>query len=623
MVKKTDFNHILNSCFLKLTLAVTLAMTLLFFSACASNSGNDAPKETSHSSGSNEAPVVSEKSDSEGETPVRESDQPVTQVTQSEPSQTTEAIKLPSATKPKSYFAKINEDIVKNVENGSPASISNAMSQLHKSEADLSQNEKVLIFAAAEIMRILWPSQKITWNVYDVTEETSYTGALKSVRNGIYDTSTGNTDFLSTFLPALVFLTPNITANVQAQCEQGILDSLKLNPSSVAANYLAGLYYEKRSDYEKSEPYLSKAYEASKNIEIVLEYAKVLSKNGKSALAEDVMKQAGGAGNSSLAILKQNAYIAFEKGDYAAAEEAVARVLQQTPNDLEFVLFRARIFIEKNDYIHAVSLLDMYARQNDTNIDYLILRARVQLDWSKNTNAATDTIEKAMQLYPDNVDALLIAARISSLTDGPVAGKYADELAAIVLERKPSNNDALVYALEGLVQRENWQEAYDISSSLIKKQPDNEALILKHVTICLKLGKKSEAMDVAQKAYNANSASELNTQGYILASTQVLSRDESIKLIDSMLPSASSKIKSYLYYRKSFLERNEDSSLADLRSSLIANPRNSDALFRLYEIYYAKNDYRKAQYYLKQVVAINPNDSSVRKLNEALTQLIQ
>ena len=126
-------------------------MILLFFSACASNSGNDAPKETSHSSGSYEAPVVSEKSDSEGETPVRESDQPVTQVTQSEPSQTTEAIKLPSATKPKSYFAKINEDIVKNVENGSPASISNAMSQLHKSESDLSQNEKVLIFAAAEI----------------------------------------------------------------------------------------------------------------------------------------------------------------------------------------------------------------------------------------------------------------------------------------------------------------------------------------------------------------------------------------------------------------------------------------------------------------------------------------
>ncbi len=616
MLRKTDFFHI-NTCFLKSTLITLFVCAAFFFNACASSSGTDnAAKESSHSSGEYEPPVVSEKSDDT----VKSDEQTVTKT---EPVQTTEAIKLPSATKPKSYFAKINEDIVKNVEMGSPSSISAAMSQMHKTESELTQNEKVLIYSASEIMRILWPSQKITWNIYDVTEETPYTGALKSVRNGIYDTSTGNVDFLTTFLPALVFLTPNITANVQVQCEQGIIDSLKINPDSVAANYLAGLYYEKKSDYEKSEPYLTKAYAASKTIEIALEYAKVLSKNGKSALAEDVMRQVGGAGNTNLAILKQNAYIAFEKGDYAAAEEAVARVLQQTPNDLEFVLFRARIFIEKNDYIHAVSLLDMYARQNDTNIDYLILRARVQLDWSKNTNAATETIEKAMQLYPDNVDALLIAARISSLTDGPVAGKYADELAAIVLEKKPSNKDALVYALDGLVQRENWQEAYDISSSLIKAHPDNESLILKHVTVCLKLRKTSEALDVAQKAYGSNPASETIAQAYILASTQVLSRDESIKLIDSMLPSASSKIKSYLYYRKSFLERNEDTSLADLRSSLIANPRNSDALFRLYEIYYAKNDYRKAQYYLKQVVAINPNDSSVRKLNEALTQLVQ
>ena len=603
MHKKACFWNKVNFSLIKAVLLVAAAFS---FYACASTSGSDS-QEAEHSTGSYQAPVAIEKPESE------------------EITQTQEATKLPTAVKPKSYFAKINDDIVKNVENGSPASISAAMSSLKKSESELLESEKVLIYVSSEIMRILWSSQKVTWTTYNVTEETPYTGALKSVRNGIYDTSTGNSDFLSTFLPALVYLTPNITANVQKQCEQGILDSLKLNPSSVAANYLAGLYYEKETEYEKAEPYLSKAYEGSHTIEIILEYAKVLSKNGKSALAEQIMKEAdSGSGNTtSLAVLKQNAYIAFEKGDYAAAEEAVARVLQQTPNDLEFVLFRARIFIEKNDYIHAVSLLDMYARQNDTNIDYLILRARVQLDWSKNTNAATETIEKAMQLYPDNVDALLIAARISSMTDGPVAGKYADELAAIVLQKKPSNNDALVYALDGLIQRENWKEAYDISSNLVKKQPDNENLILKHVTVCLKLNKNGEAMEVAQKAYNSTPSSETITQAYILASTEILSREESIKLIDSMLSGATSKIKSYLYYRRSFLERSEDNALADLRSSLIANPRNSDSLFRLYEIYYAKKDYRKAQYYLKQVVAINPNDSSVRKLNEALTQLIQ
>ena len=112
-------------------------------------------------------------------------------------------------------------------------------------------------------------------------------------------------------------------------------------------------------------------------------------------------------------------------------------------------------------------------------------------------------------------------------------------------------------------------------------------------------------------------------QAYVLAYSSVGSRDAVIKYIDSQINTSSQKMKSYLYYRRSFLQLTEEKSLADLRSSLISNPRNSDALFRLYELYYAKQDYRKAQYYLRQVVAINPNDSSFKKLNEALTKLIQ
>ncbi|MCI6323077.1 tetratricopeptide repeat protein, partial [Treponema porcinum] len=66
----------------------------------------------------------------------------------------------------------------------------------------------------------------------------------------------------------------------------------------------------------------------------------------------------------------------------------------------------------------------------------------------------------------------------------------------------------------------------------------------------------------------------------------------------------------------------ENAALSDLRSSLIANPRNSDALFRLYQIYFDKKDYRKAQYYLKQVVALNPNDEEFHRLNDELTLLL-
>ena len=81
-------------------------------------------------------------------------------------------------------------------------------------------------------------------------------------------------------------------------------------------------------------------------------------------------------------------------------------------------------------------------------------------------------------------------------------------------------------------------------------------------------------------------------------------------------------MKSCLYYEKSFLEGSEEAVLVDLRSSLTANPRNKDALFRLYQIYYNKKEWRKAQYYLKQVVALSPSDDSLIKLNSELETLL-
>ena len=535
-----------------------------------------------------------------------------------------EQIKLPSAKNQRTYFYKVDPVIMDSIENGSPDSIRSAMASLRQSKgSELDEVSKVLASVSADIMKIVWPSEKITWDIPSVTEDTPYTGAINSVKQGVFDSSTGNVDFLSTLLPALVILNNTADISVYDSCEKAAKAALQLRSDSVLANYILASVFEKKRNFESAEKYLEAAYNASsKTEEIGLAYVRVLRGNGKLAQASDVL---GGIESSSndISVLKQNAYIAFDSGDYDAAELYVARVLQQTPNDLEFLLFRAKILVEKNDYIHAVSLLDVYARQDSTSIDYLILRARVQLDWSKNTSAATETVEKALQLYPDNVDALMFAARISSETDSPVAGKYADELAARVLEKRPGNQEAMIYALDGLIQRENWQEAYSASRNLVNSGNVNSSVVEKYVNVCIRLGKYNEAYEYAKTRYDANPSDEVLLQTYILAYSRVGNRDAVVKYIDSMMNSSSAKVKSYLYYRRSFLQLTEEKALADLRSSLIANPRNSDALFRLYELYYDKQDYRKAQYYLRQVVAINPNDTSFKKLNEALTKLMQ
>ena len=535
--------------------------------------------------------------------------------------------KLPSSKNQRAYFSKVNSAVLKGVQNGSPESLREAMSLMRQKSGDYAEYEKVLAFVSAEIMKLVWPSEKITWDIPVVSEENPYTGAISSVKQGVFDSSTGNVDFLTTLLPALVILNSTTDISIYDSCERAVKAALQLQSDSVLANYLMAVVYEKKRNFDNSEKYLALAYAAApKTTEICLAYSRILRTNGKLAEASQILSSVNTAVNGSsndLAVLKQNAYLSFDSGDYDSAELYVARVLQQTPNDLEFLLFRAKILVEKKDYIHAVSLLDVYARQDSTSIDYLVLRAKVQLDWSKNTAAASETVEKALQLYPDNVDALMFAARISSETDSPVAGKYADELAARVLEKKPGNQEAMTYALDGLIQRENWKEAYTASKTLVSSGSVSSSVVEKYVNVCLKLGKNNEAYEFAKAKYDANPSDELLLQSYILAYSKVGNRDAVLKYIDSLMNSSSSKVKSYLYYRRSYLQLTEEKTLADLRSSLIANPRNSDALFRLYELYYAKQDYRKAQYYLKQVVAINPNDSSIKKLNEALTKLIQ
>ncbi|MCF0242189.1 MAG: hypothetical protein HUK25_06085 [Treponema sp.] len=536
-----------------------------------------------------------------------------------------EKVKIAVPSAKRTYFSKIPQNIMDGIETGSPSSIKQALSILRKSESEYSETERVLINVAASIMQMAWPSQKISIEVPSFSEQTSYIGALNLAREGFFDSSTGNTDFLSTLLPAMVLLYKgDLSDTVLSQCEAAVLEASSFREFSILSDYLKGVLLTKRGNYPEAEQIFSNLYASYSDVyEISVACIDSHLRNGKNEQAfakASVLRQKY---PMDVTVLNLSAKSAFALKKLDIAEEYVAYILQQNPNNLEFVLFRARILTEKGDYIHAVSLLDMYARQNDTNADYLLLRAKVQIEWNKSFVQAAEVVEKALSLYPQNQEAMLLAAQIASVTDSPVGGKYADELVEKILEKDPENEQALIYAMNGLARREAWQSAYEISRKLVNGGNRKPEVVSEYVEICLKLGKTGEALSLANQAYKENPNDDVILQTYILAQVSGGNKTQSLNLINSLLETSSSKVKSFLYYRRSFLQPNESAVLADLRSSMIANPRNSDALFRLYEIYFEKKDYKKAQYYLKQVVALNPNDSSIKKLNESLTKLLQ
>ena len=143
-----------------------------------------------------------------------------------------------------------------------------------------------------------------------------------------------------------------------------------------------------------------------------------------------------------------------------------------------------------------------------------------------------------------------------------------------------------------------------------------------HIAICLQANHADEAWRLASGLYNDNPSDEAVLQSYIRVLVATGRAQEASRLIAQQLPSANARMKSFLYYERSFIAQGEDAVLSDLRSSLTSNPRNKDSLMRLYEIYYRKREYRKAQYYLKQVVALSPTDEHLLELDRELTALL-
>ena len=541
-----------------------------------------------------------------------------------EPSQPEEPVIIKVVEKTQtSFFYGINESVLADVYTGSPESLNRAAASMRKASVDYSDPEKVLLYVAAEIMKIAWPTETVSWEVPLPPSDNAYVGAVSSARKGIYDSSTGNSDFLTLTLPSLVLLLNLSRDDYYAEAEQSLSLAMTMRPDSVLAAYLAGTLYRRMGQPQKAfECYKVAAESAPGCMQASYALAECLRDKGEYGRAFSLVEPFTAKYPGNISLLKLCAETSFAMGNFSVAELYVARVLQQNPSDSGYVLFRARILVEEGEFIKAASLLDVYARTDSESKGYLLLRARVQRDWNKNLRGAVETMSQAVSKYADDEDVILFAAELASASGEKIEGKSAGELAALVLEKNPDSEKARMITVADLVNNKKWNEAYAVNSKLMRAAGASAESRYTQIKICLALGRTDEAWNLAAEQYEKSPSDEQAVQAYleVLFATGRLA--ESQDLINRLLPSANSRMKSFLYYRKSYLSKNEQTVLADLRSSLIANPRNSDALYRLYTIYFEKKDYRKAQYYLKQVVALNPNNEEYLRKNAELEKLL-
>lgn len=532
-------------------------------------------------------------------------------------SENQEGILLPAIPKKSTYFEFSDPSIMENAEIGSPTAIKNVITKLRKANGKYTEEESVLFAVLETVASTVWPSENINFPILDSLPENVYAGIIDYVKKGIFDTNAGNSDFYTLVLPCVIVCTSTQTAFFP-EAEENLLEALDKNDKSVLVHYLLGILYKKLGNQEQSFYHLERAYELDSTcFEINFEYAKALYEKKLFQKAFDIASSLKNPEDLNLELLELCAKSALAINKLDVAESYVGKLLQKEPDNPENILLRAEILFEKGEYLRVSSLLDAYSKTDKTALKYLLLRSKLQNVWNRNTTAAISTISEALTLYPDNHEVLLCAAELISESGSKINGKSAFELIEPLKQIDGENPKLLQIEIDEYIRQKQWKNAYEVSQKLIQIEP-SENRIIKNILICIELGENQQAFFLADELYTNNPTSEEVQITYVKTLVANNKKTEAITLINSLLQKASSKMKSELYYQKSRLESSDDKKLSDLRSSLTANPRNEEALFALYELYFKKNDYRKAQYYLKQVIALNPSNQELLDLNSNL-----
>lgn len=519
------------------------------------------------------------------------------------------------------FFAFSDKSIMKDMEIGSPAAIRRAAAKVRNPST---QPEKVILAVASSLMTIVWPSEQNSIAMPSDIAANAYTGAIESAKMGIYDVNTGNTDFFTMVLPSLVLLTSYNQTDYYSQALATLLEALEMRPDSVLVQYLLGTLYQKMGDLNSSAQMFEKAAETTEHcFETNYALAQVLFLKEEYGRSQEIASRMLQAFPGNLKFLKLLSQIATKTGNYTLAESYINQVLQQEPENSQFLLLRVEVLLDQGNYVKAVSFLDIYARVDKSSKSYLLLRSRIQNEWNKNPVAAAATVEQALELYPNDSEVILAAAQLAAVTGNTVQGKTAGELADEILGREPDNDTAIFIRAKDALTRKDWDTAYSNTSRLMAKDTVSLVQKLLHIQACLGANQVKEAQTEVNLLYQQHKDSDDVKELYIRVQAAAGNKGEVRSLIASMLPSASSLLKSFLYYQRSLLATNDTDKLADLRQSLTANPRNTEALFELYEYYFDRKDYRKAQYYLKQVVSLNTNDEQILRLNAELDALLK
>jgi tetratricopeptide (TPR) repeat protein len=474
------------------------------------------------------------------------------------------------------------------------------------------------------LIKLVYPDSPVRLPVIDLPQTNSYTRIIRDAERGNYTRpSASSRDFFEHILPFFA-INDRTRPEILNDALGDLTKAGELRPDSVLPPYFQGIVHEFAGRISQAEAAYRRAYGISDECYPALAgVARMRRLSGNTAEAAAILSELIIRYPDSINLKRQLALTYYQSQDWSRALPVVDEILLSEPRNGELVLMKTRILIEQGQFTQANTSLDTYASINANNRDYLFYRARIQAEGLRNRDSALNFLRSILRTNENDTEVMMYAVKLLMESQRSADQQEGRELLARLRRIAGSSIDVVSLSLLEAIQRENWQEAQGYLSFIFNYRRTPADLVNAYY-VERGLGNSVRALAYARELYNLNPSNNEYSSIYISALIDNGRRDEASRLLESAINSASSgNVKSHYYYLRSLIQFDQEEALNDLRSSIFEDPRNLDALIATFEIYHRRREERRAVYYLRQALAISPDNLTLKRYEAEYAPLLE
>ena len=515
----------------------------------------------------------------------------------------------------------IVDEICSSAEIGTPQALFDTLEIIHREGLDFTEFGRAMANVCITLLKTLYPAVASDLPPPDPPLTHLYSRIIREAERGVYIPPRKNSsDYLEHILPFLSIYSGEkpVSSEKYLSALSNLERAARLNSESVLAPFFTGIALEYLNLTEKTFQQYTEVWKTFPECyPAALGLARVMEAQGRYPQAESLLSDLASRFPDNMQVKRQAALSYYHSGSWPRAQAAVDEILREFPRDGEFVLMKAHILVEQGQLLQAQAPLELYAGINPNNRFALFLRARVQAEAYNNREGALNYLRAIIRSSSPEDDyyneAAIYAVRLLTESNRPQDQIEGRSLLIRLLSVPDPSLDAVSLAMWDAIRREAWTDARLYLARLLDERRSSQDLLAAY-TVEKEEGNAAAALSFARELYQRDRSNDEGILAYISALIETGRKDEASGLIESRIESVSGGVlKSRYYYLRSLIRANEELQMNDLRSSLFEDSRNLNSLIALFELYLRRNDERRAISYLRQALALAPDNLQLKR----------